>query len=237
MSGTNATVEVNGPGANSMARNLLNAAGIEAGQIEGGDIEISINGENGPTTLTLGVGGPASGELLTDMIGNVNWEDYNVESVSAGVEHGVSGSGGSDDPQDSESGNGGASAAFQPHVEAYVSSVDPTNVEFPHNQPGRIRAGTWQHLVAELILEARDVLDQNWIDGKTLGDYGGDDLDQRQAQTNLSRLFTDKGLLIRRKDIGSGTRAYEYHPTKQLAEEISRLGDYENSVESEQASA
>jgi len=43
----------------------------------------------------------------------------------------------------------------------------------------------------------------------------------------LSRLFVTKGLTVRRQVEDAGARKYEYHPTKQLREEIDRLGDYD----------
>lgn len=232
MSPTNASIEVDGPGANGMAKTLLDSAGIKTGGIQNSDIEFTFCDDT-DTTLSIDVDGPLSGEVLRVLLGGVEWEDYDVGRVSANVAQRDESDAEytdadfeDDDDEDTET-DGGASTAYKPHVSTFVDSVDPDNVEFPQIHPGRIRGDTVQHTTGSLILEARTVLSEDWMSGDILADFAGDELSLRAAQTNLSRLFTDKGLLVRRRKANSGTRAYEYHPTKQLAEEIERLGPHD----------
>lgn len=234
MDGTEANVSVSGPGANTIAENLLSAAGIQTGHVGEADIEVAVvDSEGNSTVLTVGCGGPNTGELLRESLGNIDWSEYNVESVSAEVAHNddATADEGDTDGGDDDGDDGDDDSDVANQITPYVESVNPEAVEYPATQPGRIRAGTLQHLVAELLLDARDILDIEWVSANKLSDFAGDDVKLRQAQNQLSKLFVQKGFVVRRKDKDSGTKAYEYNPSRELAQEVHRIGDHDEAAE------
>ena len=228
MDGTEANVSVSGPGANTIAENLLSAAGIQTGHVGEAGIEVVVGPDGDSTVLNIECGGSDAGKLLRQSLGNIDWSEYDVQSVSAEVAHNDSPQTESETDQDDGDDGDGEESDVANQVTPFADQINPAVVEYPATQPGRLRPGTLQHLVAELLLDAREVLHDEWFSANEIDDFGGDQVKLRQCQNQLSKLFVTKGLIARRPEEDSGTKSYEYNPTKELAQEVRRVGDYED---------
>jgi len=223
MPGNTANIEVSGSAAASITSGLLNALGIEPGDIEEADIRVALNSE-GETSVALVADGPNAGNITAEMFGGVEWEDYQVVSIDADVteREGPAGSTTTEENSTTSSSTG----AFQPQVMPLVGEVDPEYVEFPGEPPERIRENTQLHVIGNVLMQWYEDHDGGWVSTTILSEYDPNPLSEKQTQSAASRLFLHSGLVVRRHHPDATGREYEYHPTKQLGEEMSRLGDY-----------
>lgn len=226
MSSNNATFEVDGPAAHQIAKNILTNLGMDIEAIEEVDMGLEFNGK-GTTSIDIDADGPLAGVLVAQMVKGVEWDDHTATAIDATFREvqteDDSASGDTDDTSGSQS-NG----PYKPQVTPLVDKVDPEYVEFPGNEPGRMRENTQAHIGACLLVEWYETMDGKWVNNRELSDFAGDDLTYKQLQSVMSRLFVNKGLTVRRQARGADKRMYEYHPTKQLVEEVERLGEYDS---------
>lgn len=221
MTGNDATIEVNGSAAHTIAANILSSLGIDAEDISEADIDVGFETE---TTISLHADGPLAGVLAAQMVQGIEWDEHTATSVSASF---MEGDDAGPAPAGDDAGDPAPPAAYRPHVTPLVDSVDPEYVEFPSNEPGRLRENTHLHVVAHLLKEWYEVVDdEEWATTEDIADFAGDDMTHSQVTSALSRLFVSKGLAVRQQVPGAQSRKYAYHPTKQLVEEVERLGDY-----------
>jgi len=223
MTGNTANIEVAGSAAANIARDLLNGLGIPPSDIEAADITVVVNGD-GDTEVALVADGPNAGSITAEMFGGVEWEDYQVVSIDADVTE----SEGSVESTTTEenSTTSSSTGAFQPQVMPLVGEVDPEYVEFPGEPPERIRENTQLHVIGNVLMQWYEDHDGGWVSTTILSEYDPNPLSEKQTQSAASRLFLHSGLVVRRHHPDATGREYEYHPTKQLGEEMSRLGDY-----------
>lgn len=223
MTGTNASIEVEGSAAANIARELLNALGIPPSDIGEADLKMVVNGD-GETEVVFAADGPRAGDITADMIGGVEWADFEVHSIDAAVAE-------REEPalpagDDEEATTQPTVGVYQPQVTPLVGKVDPEYVEFPGEDPGRIRENTQLHVIGKALMDWYEDHDEAWVGTIPLAEYESNPLTENQTQSAASRLFRHKGLTVRRQQSHAQGRKYEYHPTKQLAEEIERLGEY-----------
>jgi hypothetical protein len=223
MTGNTANIEVAGSAAANIARGLLNGLGIPPSDIEAADITVVVNGD-GDTEVALVADGPNAGDITAEMFGGVEWDDYEVASIDADVTERDEPAAPSTTDEDTSSSPG--SSGFQPQVTPLAGKVDPQYVGFPGEPPGRIREHTQLHVIADILMEWYADHDADWVSGGALAEYEPNPLSETQTQNGSSRLFRNKGLVVRRQQPEGDGRKYEYHPTKQLSEEATRLGEY-----------
>lgn len=231
MTGTTASFEVDGEAAHSMAQSIASSLDVDADDIADVDIELVFNGD-GETDITIEGSGPQAGALVSEMVGHIDWSHHHAVAVSGDFSEldagGDDGDDDGDDDDDDRSKSGSrTSNAFKPQISPLTGKVDPEYVEFPGDSPGRIRENTLLHAGASLLYEWHNVMDAEWVHGDAFTEFAGGDLTDQQAGGVLSRLFREKGLLVRRQVEGAVSLKYEYHPTQQLVEEVERLGDFD----------
>ena len=221
----NTTIEVDGPGAQQITDSIVSTLGLNPDDINGANI--SITAANGTdTTFDLECSGPLSGDFILGMVGAYDWSDVDVQQVS--VE--VWGESEADEPRqdggddDGDDGSKASISSFTPRVSPLVDKVDPDVCEFPGGEPQRIQQNSQPHIGAWLLSEHRDVTDSEWMSAETLADYAGENMSHNGASSALSRLFLDARLAVRRRSSGGSGVKYEYAMTKQLQEELARLG-------------
>lgn len=238
VTGNTATFKVDGPAAHTLAKNLLSNLGMTAEDIDGGSVDITFGGDH-ETEVSIEAEGPLAGIVLAGMTGGIPFEENEAVAIDATFIEEASD--GSDADGDGEAGGSDADdepVSYQPQVTPLVGKVNPEYVHFPSAGPARLNKNTKLHAVGALLLEWYDTVDDTYVSSNTLGDFAGDEFTTQQVQGSLSRLFVDKGLVVRRQRKGGRGRSYEYHPTQQLREEVERLGEYDlDAVEQRIASA
>lgn len=224
MTGNSATVTVDGPAAHQITSNLLANVGMTAADIELATVSATIGEDGPPTEVSIDADGPLAGLVVAQMLSGVKWDEHTATAIDATFEEPevqTEAEGKDVDDEERESATG-----WQPHVTPLVEKVNPSTVEFPESKPDRLRENTQIHAVGSLLVEYFGDSGGQWATTEDLVEFADGALSKSQVQSALSGIFTRKGLTVRRQVQNAGTWKYEHVPTKQLSEEIDRLGHY-----------